>query len=209
MRKHLGLLLAAVMLFSLTACGEKKDASTSDTSAESTQSTGSADNGNEDSGIPTEFVSVFEDQQTFLQDGEAKTLSDWLSDCGYTTDSYAVVDMDGDAQPETAVMMSDPTNDILILKKDGTSYYGHLFTFRGMYLLNTDGSFYWNNSAGNYGCDRVTFHGDKLEHTELWHVERDGNDSHTFYVDGREVSEAEFESLTAETKNEVLWYEWP
>ena len=158
--------------------------------------------------IPTEFASVFENKQVLKCEEKTRLLSELLSDHGYTIGSCAVVDMDGDTQPEVAVMMGVPTNDILILKKDETSYYGHLFTFRGMYLLNTDGSFYWNNSAGNYGCSRLTFKGDQREEIELWHVERDGNDSHTYYVDGREVSEAEFESATAEKKEEVQWVAW-
>lgn len=158
--------------------------------------------------VPSEFVSVFANQQALTCEGETVLLSNLLSDRGYTIGFYAVVDMDGDTQLEMAVMMTDPSNDILILKKDGTSYYGHLFTFRGMYRLNTDGSFHWNNSASNYGCDRVTFHGDELEHTELWHVERDGNESHAYYVNGNEVSKVEFESATAEEKDEVNWIAW-
>ena len=162
------------------------------------------------SGIPMEFYSVFENRREIECEGEAVLLSELLSDRGYTIGSWAVVDMDGDTLPEVAVMMREPTNDILVLKWDrpSSSFYGHLFTFRGMYLLNTDGSFYWNNSAGNYGCSRLTFNGDQREEIELWHVERDGNDSHTYYVDGKKVSEAEFESLTAETEPEVLWYSW-
>lgn len=161
------------------------------------------------SGIPMEFYSVFENRREIECEGEAVLLSELLSDRGYTIGSWAVVDMDGDTQPEVAVMMREPTNDILILKWDRpSSFYGHLFTFRGMYLLNTDGSFYWNNSAGDYGCSRLTFKGDQREEIELWHVERDGNDSHAYYVNGQKVSEAEFESATAEKKDEVQWVAW-
>ena len=76
-----------------------------------------------------------------------------------------------------------------------------------MYRINTDGSFYWNSSAGDYGYSRIPLRGGTWKDTELWSVERDGNDS-TYYVDGKKVSAEEFESMTAETEPEVLWYSW-
>ena len=158
-------------------------------------------------GIPLAYVSIMDDEQTFVYDGKSVLLSELLSQYDDVISRYAIVEMDGDNGLEFAVEFKKQAF-ILILKEEDGTCYGYLFSFRSMYRINTDGSFHWNSSAGDYGCSRIQLSGGTWKDTDLWRVERDGNES-TYYVDGKEVSEAEFESLTAETKNEVFWYEWP
>ena len=157
-------------------------------------------------GIPLAYVSIMDDEQTFVYDGKSVLLSELLSQYDDVISRYAIVEMDGDNGLEFAVEFKKQAF-ILILKEEDGTCYGYLFSFRNMYRINTDGSFHWNSSAGDYGCSRIQLRGGTWKDTDLWRVERDGNDS-TYYVDGKEVSEAEFESLTAETEPEVLWYSW-
>lgn len=156
--------------------------------------------------IPAEFVAVFEDKQILQCEGETVLLSDLLSKFGDTIGYYAVVDMDGDTQPEVAVAIKT-LNYVLILRKDGTSYYGHLFSRRAMYQIHTDGSFLWSGGAGLNGCSRVRFNGDKHETVELWHRD-EGYSYGYYYVDGEAVSKEQFDVLTAEAKAVVQWVAW-
>lgn len=156
--------------------------------------------------IPAEFVSVFEDKQTLQCEGKTILLSDLLSDFDDAIGSYAVVDMDGDTQPEVAVAFKS-LNFVLVLKKDGTSYYAHLFNWRAMYQIHTDGSFLWSGGAGLNGCSRVRFNGDKYETVELWHRD-EGYSYGYYYVDGKAVSKEQFDAPTAEAKAIVQWIAW-
>ncbi len=157
-------------------------------------------------GIPLPYVSIMDDEQTFMYDGKSVLLSELLSQYDDVISRCAIVEMDGDNGLEFAVEFKKQAF-ILILKEEDGTCYGYLFSFRNMYRINTDGSFYWNSSAGDYGCSRIQLRGGTWKDTELWRVERDGNDS-TYYVDGKKVSAEEFESMTAETEPEVLWYSW-
>ena len=156
--------------------------------------------------IPAEFVSVFEDKQALKCEGEMVLLSDFLSDFDDAIGSYAVVDMDGDTQPEVAVAFKS-LKFVLVLRKDGTSYYGHLFNWRAMYQIHTDGSFLWSGGAGLNGCSRVQFNGDKSETVELWHQD-EGYSYGYYYVDGKAVSKEQFDVLIAEAKAIVQWIAW-
>ncbi len=156
--------------------------------------------------IPAEFVAVFEDKQTLQCEGETVLLSDLLSKFGDTIGYYAVVDMDGDTQPEVAVAIKT-LNYVLILRKDGTSYYGHLFSRRAMYQIHTDGSFLWSESGFYNGCSRVRFNGDKYETVELWHRD-EGYSYGYYYVDGEAVSKEQFDSVASVAKEKVQWIAW-
>ena len=157
--------------------------------------------------VPVALQPVVGNRQTFTYQGKSVLLSDLLSQYDDKIGCYAVVDFEGDGKLELAVEFKTQ-NFILVLWNEADTCYGDLFSFRSMYRINTDGSFHWNSSAGDYGCSRIQLSGGTWKDTELWRVERDGNES-TYYVDGKKVSAEEFEPLTAETKNEVLWYEWP
>ena len=156
--------------------------------------------------VPVALQPVVGNRQTFIYQGKSVLLSDLLSQYNDEIGRYAVVDFEGDGKLELAVEFKTQ-NFILVLWNEADTCYGYLFSFRSMYRINTDGSFHWNSSAGDYGCSSIQLSGGTWKDTELWRVERDGNES-TYYVDGKKVSEAEFESLTAETESEVLWYSW-
>lgn len=157
--------------------------------------------------IPLAYVSVMDNEQSFVYNGKMVLLSDLLSQYDDEIGRYAVVEMDGDNGLELAVEFKSQ-NFILILKEEADTYYGYLFSIRGMYRIYTDGSFLWSNSAFNSGCSRVQLSGGTKKETELWHVELDGNDVTVYYVAGEKVSKEQFESLTAETKYDVSWVAW-
>lgn len=155
-----------------------------------------------------DFVTVLDNKQSFASFGETYYLSDLLSQYDDEISRYAVVDMDGDDKPEL-VLEFDSMNFLLVLKKDSDSYYGHLFSFRSMYYIDTDGHCYWNSSANERGCSRIRFEGDAYEWTDLWRQEDNADHSATYYyVDGKSVSEEYYRSVTSTVKEEVQWYAW-
>ena len=194
MKKWLCVLLAGALLVCMTACKDTSDLPQDSTTTVTTPSSSPADY----------LTAVLEDEQTFVYNGEEMNLSHVLANYEDAIGRYALVDMDSDKQPEIAVEF-DSQNFILVLHKDSDAYYGYLFTFRSMYQLNSDGSFYWNSGAGNHGCSRLVFKGNEYEKVELWRAERSEDGSEAYYVEGNKVSKEDFESVAEEKKEPVAW----
>ena len=93
MKKCLSLFLMIVMLFSLTACHTEDDYSLSNI--------GKIDDGQR--GIPLPYISIMDDEQTFMYDGKSVLLSELLSQYDDVISRYAIVEMDGDNGREFAV----------------------------------------------------------------------------------------------------------
>ncbi|MBR2319734.1 MAG: hypothetical protein IKA50_02970 [Clostridia bacterium] len=208
MKKWLCVLLAGVLLMGMTACKDTPNKSKSNGTT-TTSDTATTTTINQSSILSTYFTAVLEDKQTFVYDGEEVSLSHLRAHYKTDINRYTLVDMDDDKQPEMAVDFAGGQF-VLVLHKNGEVCYGYLFGFRSMYQINTDGSCYWNNSAGEYGCARIRFTGETYEWTELWHVERsdDSSDADIYYVNGKAVSEEDFVAATAEEKEEVEWVLW-
>ena len=197
MKKWVCVLLTGALLMCMTACKDTSDLSQDSTTTATTPSSSPSDY----------LTAVLEDEQTFVYNGEEMTLSHVLANYEDAIGRYALVDMDSDKQPEIAVEF-DSQNFILVLHKDSDAYYGYLFTFRSMYQLNSDGSFYWNSGAGNHGCSRLVFKGNEYEKVELWRAEHSEDGSEAYYVEGNKVSKEDFESVAEEKKEPVAWVTW-
>ena len=163
-------------------------------------------------GLPAHFIEVLESRQPFTlerySDPMEVRLSSLLADYQDTIGRYTYVDMDGDDQPELIVEFAT-RNDLLVMKKDGASYYGFIFGFRSMYQINRDGTFYWTNSAFVNGCARLSFDGDSYECTDLWSedLKDSDDDEDRYYVNGEPVSKEDY-LAAVEEKEEVEWYLW-
>lgn len=203
MKKWLCILLVCVLLFGMTACKDTSDPSESNDTTTSTTTT------NQSASLSAYFTAVLEDKQTFVYDGEEIPLSHLLSHYETDINRYTLVDMDGDKQIEMAVDFAGGQF-ILVLHKDGETYYGYLFGFRSMYRINTDGSCYWNSSASEHGCARLQFHGDSYEWIELWsaNLKNSDDDTDLYYVNGEPASKEEYDAVASVEKTEVEWIVW-
>lgn len=201
MKKWLCVLLVGALLCGLPACKDTSDkAESSGTTATTTTTTTT-----NQSSSSEYFTAVLEDKQTFVYDGGEVTLSHLLSDYKSDINRYTLVDMDGDKQTEMVVdFVGGQFN--LVLHRDDDACYGYLFGFRSMYQINTDGSCYWNNSASEYGCARLQFHGDSYEWIELWSTNL--KDTDLYYVNGKPASKEEYDAVASVEKKEVEWVLW-
>lgn len=161
--------------------------------------------------MPTHFAALLENQQKFRvasyagdKNPPAYVLSSYLAKRRDSIQSYAILDMDEDGEQELILRLA-AEEDKLIITKDGDSYFGFFFSLRGMYRINTDGTFNWNTNAGKtYGCSKLQFTGSDYEEIELWRVETAEDDSVVYYVNEEIVSEALFKSAAVQS-DEIEW----
>jgi len=130
------------------------------------------------------------------------TISDYHRDIW----KFTVVDMDGDRKNELAVQFFE--GDILLLRQDNGVVYGDLFGMRGMYRIFKNGTFLWNSDAGSInGCSKLRFTEEGAKTIELWRVERDDSGGVTYYVDDKQVTEAEWNAMMQQDNSEEeVWF---
>ena len=149
------------------------------------------------------LLSVLYNNQSFYSDSRQTeiTLSTYQKDVWM----FAIVDMDADRKNELAVQFDD--GNILLLRQTDEILHGYDFGMRGMYRIFKDGTFLWNEDAGNtYGCSKLRFADTGTQTTELWRVKNNGSDGFTFYVGDQQVSEAEFNTINQQYHaEEVIW----
>lgn len=147
------------------------------------------------------FEKVLNNEQSFYS--TSKKADVVLSNYNKKAYKYSYVDMDSDNVDELAIELED--GNVLILRIDGESVIGFEFGMRGMYQINIDGSFLWNQNSGNtYGCSKLEFTGKTYKTIELWRVENNESGSTTYYIDGKTATKEEFASLNVPTS--IKWY---
>ena len=163
--------------------------------------------------LPQNYLQVIKSERSFLFMGEEVLIDDYkspylqkyLTQCDNV--QYAVLDMDGDEKKE--ILISGWTGDILVLYEENGSIYGFDFTFREMYNVRTDGSYYWNTNQGKtYGCSKLSFKNGTCSNVELSRTELADNGVANFFVNGVIVAKDEYDSfagLLSDVGN-VTWY---
>ena len=147
------------------------------------------------------FEKILNNEQSFYSNNKKTDVI--LSDYNKKAWKYSHVDMDSDNVDELAIELKD--GNVLILRIDGESVIGFEFGMRGMYQINIDGSFLWNQNSGNtYGCSKLEFTGKTYKTIELWRVENNESGSTTYYIDGKTATKEEFASLSVPTS--IKWY---
>jgi len=153
------------------------------------------------SGSKERFEKILNNEQVFYLAYDKTNI--FLSDYNLKAQSYSYVDMDSDNVDELAIMFEG--GDLMILRIDGESVIGFEFGMRGMYQINIDGSFHWNQNTGNtYGCSRLEFTGKTYKTIELWRIENNESGSTTYYINGKTATKEEFDSLSVPTS--IKWY---
>lgn len=163
--------------------------------------------------LPQNYLQVIKGEKTFLFMGEeilignyrSPYLQKYLTQCDDV--QYAVLDMDSDGGVE--VLISGWSSDILVLHEENGNIYGFDFTFRGMYNVKTDGSYYWNTNQGNtYGCSKLSFENGICSVVELNRAEFREDGSSDFFVNGVKVAKGEYDSAIENISvvDNVTWY---
>ena len=153
------------------------------------------------SGSKERFEKILNNEQDFYLAYDKTNI--FLSDYNKKAWKYSYVDMNSDNIDELAIELED--GNVLILRIDGESVIGFEFGMRGMYQINIDGSFLWNQNSGNtYGCSKLEFTGKTYKTIELWRVENNESGSTTYYIDGKTATKEEFASLSVPTS--IKWY---
>ena len=104
---------------------------------------------------------------------------------------YVYIDIDGDLINELII----DCGDTLILRYYEGTIYVYPFTFRQLYNLNTDGSYYWNHTGQDfeYGEKQMYFEGAELKAKELYRIVNDGEPNAEYYVEGKPVTQEELQ----------------
>ena len=163
--------------------------------------------------LPQNYLQVIKNEKTFLFMGEeilidnykSPYLQKYLTQCDNV--QYAVLDMDGDGKEE--VLISGWTSDILVLHEEEGFVYGFDFTFRGMYSVRIDGSYYWNANQGNtYGCSKLSFKNGLCSPVEFYRAEFSEDGDSDFFVNGVKVAKGEYDSAleNISVADNVTWY---
>lgn len=133
--------------------------------------------------------------------------------------SYIYMDVDGDSVNELVI----DCGDTLILRYHECKVYVYPFTFRNLYDLTEDGSYYWNHTGTDfeYGEKKLAFEGAKLASKSVWRIVNDGEPNAEYYIGDKQVSEeeilkylegnpktrVEFSPLEVSWMNEISYYE--
>ncbi len=161
------------------------------------------------------FVAILKNEKTFYSDcfsygTEEGFLSDYLFDRQTGIWKYSYVNMDSDNNEELIIGLDNAER--LLLRKEGESVFGFLFSHRGMDEINQNGTFQWhNNSDGlTYGCARLSFSGSSYPaQKELWRVETPDSGPSIFYINQKPVSEEAFRSASKQWDSKpVSWIFW-
>ncbi len=135
-------------------------------------------------------VKVYEtdiEEYNYLKD--CKTPYNRIPLCELESLRYVYMDVDGDSINELVI---DCGYTLILRYYEGTVYlYG--FTFRSLYYLKTDGSYYWNNTGSDfeYGEKQLAFDGAELKPKEIWRIVNDGEPNAEYYIDGKQVTQEE------------------
>lgn len=164
--------------------------------------------------LPNIYKQVLDNKKNFTLHGEkifideykCPYLQKYLSACDLV--EYCIVDMDGDGDVE--MLIRGWTQDILVLREENNDVYGYDFSFRSMYNVATDGSFCWNDNAGNtYGVSKLSFANRICQLIELYRVEINQENNETIYfIENEEKTREEFELYITECSSvgQIAWY---
>lgn len=118
--------------------------------------------------------------------------------------SYGVADLDGDGKIE--VILGTQSSNILLREYDG-KVYGYEFANNEISVLFTDGTYSWKKNAGIIQCtSRLTFDGAEVKSVEILRFDRSKGNAWKYYVEGVEVTKAEYDAREASFSDEVITY---
>ncbi|MBD5133945.1 MAG: hypothetical protein HDT38_05685 [Clostridiales bacterium] len=131
---------------------------------------------------------------------------------GYTAaDKFAAVDLDGDEIPEPVIQVIAVAGDaggFLVLDQRGGSVYGLKTSYRTFWDLKKDGTFTYSEPTGLESGAAALDVGTGQLVKRFYSVLDPAADRYSYYVDGKETSQKEYEAAKAqqEGKPDAIWY---
>ena len=126
---------------------------------------------------------------------------------------FAALDLDGDGSREVVLRVTDVANDMggyVVLRQEEDAIYGYPSHWRTFWQLKTDGTFTYSYTAGTEdGIASARFGEDGLTLEKHIRCEMEAWEPKAFEVDGRPVSETEYEAACSaqDQKTDAVWYE--
>ena len=126
---------------------------------------------------------------------------------------FAILDLDGDGSREVVLRVTDVANDMggyVVLRQEGNEIRGYPSSWRTFWQLKTDGTFTYSSPAGTEeGVASARFEGEGLVMDKHIRCEMEAWEPKAFEVDGRPVSETEYEAAYSaqDQKPDAVWYE--
>ena len=119
-----------------------------------------------------------------------------------TLDRLAVADIVGDEEPELVLLLQDRAYNYLVFHREDGVIYGASFVIRQFECLQKTGIYLGSGGADVSYYHQLSFHDGRFWGEQLG--EKIGDDC---VLNGREVSEAEFDAwYEANMTNDVTWY---
>ena len=119
-----------------------------------------------------------------------------------TLDRLAVADIVGDEEPELVLLLQDRAYNYLVFHREDGVIYGTSFVIRQFECLQKTGIYLGSGGADVSYYHQLSFHDGRFWGEQLG--EKIGDDC---VLNGREVSEAEFDAwYEANMTNDVTWY---
>lgn len=219
MKKTLALLLCFLMLASLASCkgGNDPTETTAATTTEDIADGGGGSGSNKShttiltqkERVQLAFDEVIAGEKAMIYEGSERYIWDALKNGTTSSDtiySFVEVDMDGDRIDELIIKLSPPgyAEENLLLHYEDSVVYGFSFDYDALGNICPDGSFRWytyNYDWGSeYGYSKLSFDKGSLRFTELCRNES----YHHYYIDGKEVTLAQYESYIKQHFNNSL-----
>jgi len=153
------------------------------------------------------------DEGTTYQPFYLNSLIDKIGyDKSYKLDSFTILDMDGDKNPEIIIKIDG--GDVEVLHYHNDKVYGYYFVNRAMESLKTDGTYIGSSGAMDNSINRISFSGSRLNEIILAYSEstgkydKDGYHIINYFIAKKPVSETEFESYLDKqvAKADTTWY---
>ena len=122
--------------------------------------------------------------------------------------SFTIVDMNRDGFLEVIVYNLDSLDNFgehLVLHYISGELYltAAQFGSKGMYNINKDGTFAWNQSAGTeYGAAKLKFDGRSVDYIVLYTIRNDGTDEAEFFIGDQKVTLEELDAFSSQFSNE-------
>jgi len=164
-----------------------------------------------------DFKAVLRESATVLDASDAlreRKITHTASGNTFTPGYFAVVDMDGTGAPEVVLWMTLSGNPYVgfdILRWEEGKVLSYSQVYRGLMGLKEDGTFSYSSGAFDNGYGRAAL----LSETGILIEDlvrcqsADNAEGAAFFIEGREVSGAEFNAALAnqDEKPDVAWYE--
>ncbi len=98
---------------------------------------------------------------------------------------------------------------MLKLHYSNGSVYGYNFSYRGLYCLKSDGTFYWSNGSDDNGYSKLRFTSNNCEYDDLGYC-KPNVPTKSYFINNQTVTESEYHAFikSQDDKEDAIWYDF-